>query len=146
MGLGLMLITALFIVGCSGNDGITGGATTNNIDLDIVKIPLDSITNEMQKFTYDSNGVEISYFVVKDSNNNVKTAFDACDVCGGSKGYRQEGNNVVCNKCGLKFAISELGTKNKGSGCWPSHLNHEIEDENIIIRTSDLEAGAFRFA
>ena len=142
MVLGLILITALFIVGCSDNEA-AGGAIVSAEDT--ISIPLDSVTNQMQKFSYDYKGTEVRYFAVKDSAGDIKTAFDACDVCGGAKGYHQEGDQAVCNNCGLKFAISGLGTENKGSGCWPSHLEHKIKDGNIIIKTSELKAGAFRF-
>ena len=141
MVLGLILVTALFIIGCSGNK-VNDATTTTE---DTISIPIDSVTNQMQKLEYNAKGTPVTYFVVKDSNGKIKTAFDACDVCGGKKGYHQEGNQVVCNNCGLKFAISGLGTKNKGSGCWPSHIGHEIKDGNIIIKKSELQAGAFRF-
>ena len=140
MVLGLILVAALFIFGCSSND-----KTTNKNVENTISIPVNSVTNQMQKFTHNVKGTEVTYFVVKDSNNDIKTAFDACDVCGGKKGYHQEGDQAVCNNCGLKFAISGLGTKNKGSGCWPSHINHEIKNGNVIIKNSELEAGAFRF-
>ena len=143
MVLGLILIAALFIFGCSGNNKATD--ETTGFTEDTISIPLDSVTNQMQKFEYNAKGTTVSYFVIKDSNGNIKTAFDACDVCGGAKGYHQEGNQVVCNNCGQKFAISGLGTKNKGSGCWPSHINHQVNNGNIIIKTSELQAGAFRF-
>lgn len=145
MVLGLILMTALFIVGCSDNNETTGAATVQTEE-GLVKIPLDSITTTMQKFDYDANGIKVTYFAVKGIDGKVRTAFDACDVCGGKKGYHQEGNDVVCDKCGLSFSVLGLGTKNKGVGCWPSHLTHEIKDNNIIIKTSEIAAGAFRFA
>ena len=139
MVLGLILVTALFILGCSEKE------VTDTTNEETISIPVNSVTNEMQKFSYDYKGTEVRYFAVKDSTGDIKVAFDACDVCGGAKGYHQEGDQAVCNNCGLKFALSGLGTKNKGSGCWPSHLEHEIQDNNIIIKTSELKAGAFRF-
>ena len=150
MVLGLMLITVLFIVGCSDKDGITGDATTtNSVENDeagVINIPLDSITNEVQKFNYNANGVTVTYFAVRGTDGEVRTAFDACDVCGGKKGYKQQGNDIACINCGKVFSIDGLGTQNKGYGCWPSYLSHEIKDGNIIIKTSELEAGKFRFA
>ena len=143
MVLGLILITALFIVGCSDNE--TTGAASVKSSNELVKIPLDSVTNKMQKFDYNANGIKVTYFVVKGTDDKIRTAFDACDVCGGSKGYHQEGNDVVCNKCGLSFSILGLGTKNKGAGCWPSYLSHEIKDNEIIIKISEIATGAFRF-
>ncbi len=142
MVIGLILITAIFIMGCSSDNETTGAMVAGE---DIVSIPINSVTNQMQKFTHNAKGTEVTYFIVKGIDGKVRTAFDACDVCSGEKGYHQEGNQLVCNRCGLKFSILGLGTENKGSGCWPSHLKHEIKEGNVIIKTSDLEAGVFRF-
>ena len=85
------------------------------------------------------------FFVVKASDGTIRTAFDKCDVCyAARRGYRQEGSDMVCNNCGLRFAIDSLGIENQTpGGCWPSYLPHTLENDNIIIRTSDL-AGLVR--
>ncbi|PIZ50699.1 hypothetical protein COY27_06315 [Candidatus Woesearchaeota archaeon CG_4_10_14_0_2_um_filter_33_13] len=158
--LGLVLALVL-VIGCSDNTkndvNLTGAITapSNTIDTDIdtyqqeefndIKIPLTEISTTLKKFEYNVGSTIVRYFVVKDKNGEIKTAFDACDVCGGYKGYRQEDRDVICNNCGKVFSIEGLGTKNKGYGCWPSYLSHTIMGENIVIKTAELEQGAFRF-
>ena len=138
----LIIISALFLTSC-----VTTKTTGNTISEEgFVKIPLSQISEDMQLYSYNSNGVDVNYFAVKGSDGQIRTAFDACDVCGGHKGYRQEGNQVVCNNCGNRFDIDDIGSKNKPGGCWPSYLNHEIEGDNILIKKSDIEAGRYRFA
>jgi len=85
------------------------------------------------------------FFVVRASDGTIRTAFDKCDVCyAARKGYSQEGSDMVCNNCGLRFSIDGLGIENQTpGGCWPSYLPHAIENDNIIIRASDL-AGLIR--
>ena len=100
----------------------------------------------MKKYSYDANGINVVYFTVLGSDGAVRTAFDACDVCGGYKGYRQQGNDVVCNNCGRYFGIDDIGTKNEPGGCWPSYLNHKIEGNYLLISKSEIEKGSFRFA
>ena len=85
------------------------------------------------------------HIIDEDPNGNIKTAFDACDVCGGAKGYAQVGDDVKCIKCGRFFNLEDLGTKNKGGGCWPSHLNHRIEGGYILIDKFELAQGASMF-
>jgi uncharacterized membrane protein len=142
----LMLVLLLVIVGCSENVSTTGQivkeAATEN---DFVKIQLSEISSDLTKFSYDADGVLVKYFVVEDPNGNIKTAFDACDVCGGAKGYAQVGDDVKCIKCGRFFNLEDLGTKNKGGGCWPSHLNHRIEGGYILIDKFELAQGASMF-
>ena len=115
--------------------------------IDLVQIPTSEISSEVAEYTYLSkDGTEVRYFAVFGSDGEVHTAFDACDVCGGSQGYQQEGTDIFCRKCGRYFSIDGLGTQNKGYGCWPSYLPHTVEGDSIIIKKSDLESGAYRFA
>lgn len=130
----IIAVGALFLSGCS----VTGTQT--------VTIDESSITDEMQKFTYDADGVEVTYFLVRDGDGQIRSGFDACDVCGGAKGYRQKGDQVVCNNCGLSFAIEDLGVQNRGGGCWPRYLSHEIDDEGLIhLPKEELREGRERF-
>ena len=150
-----LIILTLSVVSCSSNNlsgdvtkdvsSKSSGSSSSLNSESVVSIPLDEISDELTKFEYDANGVIVKYFVVEGSDGEIRTAFDACDVCGGSKGYQQQGTDIVCKNCGKVFRIDGLGTKNKGYGCWPSYLSHTIEDGNVIIPVSELKAGAYRF-
>lgn len=141
--LGVLIVLGLVLAGCTSAP--TGNVVKNSKG-GYIEIPVSEITNEMQKFAFNANGVNVKYIVVKDKNGVIRTAFDACDVCGGYKGYSQKGDDVVCNNCGRAFEIESLGTKNvRGGGCWPSFLDHKIESKNILISKSELQKGAFRF-
>ena len=137
----IFLISTLVLVfsGC-----VTGNVTFGGDD-DYETIPVSEITNVLQKYTYNHNGVEIRYFAVLDLNNEIKVAFDACEVCGGRLGYTQSGNDVVCSSCGLNFPITNLGTANRGEGCWPSYLSFRVEDGNVLISQAELANGAYHF-
>ena len=136
----MLAIFSLLLVGC-GNK-ITGNAISDQV----VKIPLNQISETLQKYEFDADRTTVRYLVGLGSDGKVRTAFDACDVCGGKKGYTQRGTDVVCNKCGKVFRIDDLGTRNtQGGGCWPSYLSYEIQGNSISIKVSELKAGAFRF-
>ncbi|MBR9677340.1 DUF2318 domain-containing protein [Candidatus Woesearchaeota archaeon] len=142
----IILAIAVLAIGAALMKGsITGAATTNNGQL---TIPLSELSNDAKWYEYDVGGKTIKFFAVKSGDGSIKTAFDACDVCYRSgKGYRQEGDYMVCNNCGNKYLISDLGTKNKNpGGCWPSFLPSYDDGQNLIIAVSDLKAGAIRFA
>jgi len=64
LGSMLMLISVLFVLGCSGKNSseVTGAAVSFGEGM--VKIPLDDITRNAKFFEYDANGVEVKYFVV----------------------------------------------------------------------------------
>jgi uncharacterized membrane protein len=140
----LLIIGCLFllalIIGCSNN------ATGNTVaDGEYVTIPLSDLSNSVQFYSYNDKGININYFAVLGSDGQPRTAFDACDVCSGSKGYRQSETDITCNNCGKVFRIDGLGTQNKGYGCWPSYLPHEIKGNEILIKISDIQDGRHRF-
>jgi len=142
----IVLLITIFVSGCS-TDSPTGGSTTGNVvsEENYVEIPISELSETAKFYSLNSNGKEVRYFVVKGSDGKIRTAFDACDVCGGAKGYRQEGNDMICNNCGRSFDIDSIGTKNIGGGCWPSYLTNKIEGDNVLISKSELAKGAFRF-
>ena len=116
-----------------------GNKDTANQRLDnqeFMSIPIAETSEEARWHEFRGS----RFFVVKASDGTIRTAFDKCDVCyAARRGYRQEGSDMVCNNCGLRFAIDGLGIENQTpGGCWPSYLPHTLENDNIIIRASDL--------
>lgn len=90
---------------------------------------------------------DIEYIIVKASNGDVKTVFNACDVCYASyKGYSQAGTQVRCNNCGNRFPIDGLGNQNTGGTCNPGYLPHVIQGDQVVLAVSDLVKGAYFFA
>ena len=146
IGVGALILIGILFFAFRGNG--TGNVVAQPIDEgDSIKIPLSSVSGDAQWLEYNSNGVNIKYFIVKAQDGSIKTAFDACDVCYRSKkGYRQDGNDMICNNCGNYYPISGLGTKNlRGGGCWPGYLPSKVEGDDLVIKKSDLEAGRYRF-
>jgi len=143
----LVLGFVLFNGNITGNTVGVSGSEAIIDEGDSIKIALSTISSKVKFHSYDVDGVDVEYFVVKADDGNIKTAFNACDVCYRSKkGYSQKGEDMVCNNCGNHYAISGLGTKNlKGEGCWPGYLPNTIKEEYLIIQKSDLEAGKYMF-
>jgi uncharacterized membrane protein len=139
----LLLVGALFLF--LGKSSIARDAIQNSDE--IITISLTEISENAEWYEYALNGVNIKYFAVEAKDGTINTAFDACDICyGNKKGYRQQGDVMVCNNCGNKYPISGLGTENLlGGGCWPGYLPSKIEGDNLIIKISDLKKGAYRF-
>ncbi|MFC2142961.1 DUF2318 domain-containing protein [Candidatus Aenigmatarchaeota archaeon] len=140
--IGIVVILILVVGLAIGLPGITGNVVNENNNEEFT-VPLSEVSENAKFYEYDSDGKTIRFFAVKASDGTIKTAFDQCDVCYRSgKGYRQEGDNMVCNNCGNKYPIIGLGTENKNpGGCWPSYLPSKIEGDNVIIKKSDLDKG-----
>jgi uncharacterized membrane protein len=109
--------------------------------------PVSSFADGQAKYySFKSpQGLDIRYFIMKSSDGVIRAAFDACDTCwAAGKGYRQEGDNMVCNNCGLRFPSNRINEV-KG-GCNPSPLTRTIAGNNVIIKVNDIiEQGSFYF-
>ena len=85
-----------FMITLGGNDNSIDDRIINESTVkskDEVIIPLSDISDEAKFYSYDSDGVKIKYFAVKDSEGDARIALDACDLCfNEKKGYRQIGD------------------------------------------------------
>ncbi len=86
----------------------------------------------------------IDFFVVRSQDGVIRAAFDTCDVCYRErKGYRQEGNDMVCNNCDQHFR-TDLVNVVKG-GCNPAPLHRQVNNDKVVIAMNDIEQGAGYF-
>jgi uncharacterized membrane protein len=147
------VLVILFLGGCTSNQQNNNNSNTNT-DYNSapqqneteVRIPISDIITTAKFYSYDSNGVSVRYFAVKDKQGTVHVAFDACDVCyEAKKGYKQNGDVMQCLNCGKTFSITSIGTENTAGGCWPSFLPMNIDGNNVVITIADLEAKSYMF-
>jgi hypothetical protein len=83
------------------------------------------------------DGQPINFFILKSADGVIRAAIDACDVCyAARKGYHQDGDDLVCNNCGLHFPSNRINEV-KG-GCNPSPLTRTVEGNSVVIKISDL--------
>jgi uncharacterized membrane protein len=110
-----------------------------------VKIPIADLSAKAKFFEYPlSDGRIVRFFAVKSADGVYRTALDACDVCYHSKkGYRQEGENMICNNCGLPFAVSRIGVV--AGGCNPIGLPNKSEGDQLVINARELQSRAGYF-
>lgn len=91
-----------------------------------------------------SLGREIRFFVIRSADGVVRAAFDACDVCYRSrKGYRQDGDDMVCVNCGQRFRSSDVNLL--AGGCNPAPLRRAADGAQVVIKAADLDLGSAYF-
>ena len=123
----------------SSSDGASNGSGGD------VSIPVSELSGKARFYEYKTaSGKTVSFFAMRSSDGVYRTALNACDVCfAGKQGYRQEGEDMVCNKCGMHFPSARINEV-KG-GCNPIGLQRKVEGESLRISGRELEAGASYF-
>jgi len=153
VGIGIIILGAMiYLAGCTSttqNNDNTNSNTNNAAPQQNeteVRIPLSDIGTTATFYSYDSDGITVRYFAVKDVQGNAHVAFDACDVCyEAKKGYKQNDQEMQCLNCGQQFSITNIGSENIAGGCWPSYLNMKIDGNDVVIKIADLEAKSYMF-
>ncbi|MBL0158903.1 MAG: DUF2318 domain-containing protein [Bryobacterales bacterium] len=111
-----------------------------------VKIPIAELDGGKAKFfdykTADNRNIR--FFAIKSSDGVYRAALDACDVCWeAKKGYVQDGDDMVCRKCGRHFHSAKINDVT--GGCNPVPLTRKVVDGHLVIAASDLETGKSYF-
>lgn len=138
-------VAALAVVGFILFGGGPSGFDVVRAEAGEVRLPVSAVGDgQAHYYTYKGAGKDVNFFVIRSSDGVIRAAFDACDVCFRErKGYRQEGDLMVCNNCGQQFPSVKVNVI-KG-GCNPAPLERQVEGDYLVLRTADIETGAFYF-
>ncbi len=113
-------------------------ATPVTLQGDAVRIPLAHIADgHLHRFVYDSKGVPVRFIVVQAAPGNIRTAFDACQICG-NDGYVEKAPHVICVTCASPILIPTIGDE---GGCNPRHLDSRIDGDAVLIPRAALDGG-----
>ncbi len=132
----LIFICALVLISC----GKEGNKNYKDATLDIegnIVIDEKDITETATFINYDADGVIIQLIAVKATDGTTRVALNTCQACNPSpKAYFvQEGEYLVCQVCGNKFHIDEVGIKH--GGCNPTPVLEKKESDNEITISKD---------
>ena len=110
-----------------------------------VSIPVADVHDgKAHYYSYDADGKTVDFFLLQSKDGKIRAALDACDVCYKSlKGYRQEGDFMVCNNCNQKFASDQINVV-KG-GCNPAPLTREVVNGQVVLLEHELRSGLAYF-
>ena len=108
-------------------------------------IPIADLSQTASFYKADLDGTEIEIVALKDSKGNLRTAFNACQICysSGRGYYVQDGNYLVCQNCGNSFTIDQVGIASGGCNPWPIlDSDRTVTDDEIQISYDVLKATA----
>ena len=93
-----------------------------------------------------SDGAVVYFFVLRDKQGTFRAAANACQICfDDRKGFRQQGDYMVCNTCGNKYPLAKIATEKGGCNPGPINPNLEVKDGKVIIDETDLQEVEFFF-
>ncbi len=107
-----------------------------------VKIDASVFTDNTARFYNVSlpSDKTVYFFVVKDKNGILRAAANECQVCYAAKtGFRQEGDEMVCNNCGNRYPVEKIATEKGGCNPVPINPNLKVVEGEIIIEQERLE-------
>lgn len=111
-------------------------------DGDEVVIPVKDLEDgTLQRLGFLSQGRMVRFLAMKTDDGKIRTALDACEICG-SFGYVQEDANLLCLNCAA--GINPL-TLDVGGGCNPVPLASEVSEGQVRVAVSILERASSMF-
>ena len=144
-----LIVLALALIGAPDAQaflGLFGGSPENVAAKDgLVAVNVSPLKPGQSKhYQYKEGKTVIRFFVVRDNQGTVRAALDACEECWkADKGYKLEGQAMLCVNCGQKFALSRIGFVS--GGCNPHPVDFRMDGENLTVTSQELLAGGRYF-
>lgn len=143
-----LLIFAAASLSACGKAPASSATTQGAGGKDIV-INKSDITSTATFIPYESGNVKMEVIAVKAPDGTIRTAFNTCQVCydSGRGYYVQKGDELVCQNCGNRFAISKV--EKEKAGCNPVPImdeNKKDDGTTITISASFLDQNKDLFA
>jgi high-affinity iron transporter len=136
----ILMVTAEFIY--TKNVSALSPATEVTFQGGQVSISLAQVADgDLHRFEANENGTAVRFWLYKKPDGKVATVFDACQICG-PVGFYKGPNGVVCKNCAAPINGQSVGT---AGGCNPIPLRAEQTADAVIIRETDIAAGAHIF-
>ena len=103
---------------------------------------------KMHSFNYfsEKDNKNIYFFIVQASDGSYRAAANACEVCfGARKGFSQVGNLIRCENCRVTYSKDTIALEKGGCNPGPIDKNVMVEDGQLVLNLSDVEAVAYLF-
>lgn len=106
-----------------------------------LSIPKSHVTETASFYPVEVDDVAMEVLAIRDSEGNIRTAFNTCQSCYSSgKGYYEaEGTELVCQNCGFRFTAEQVQVRGAG-GCnpYPIFAEDKTETEEEILISYDV--------
>lgn len=136
----VLAVIAAFILCGDDKNSNTGSTDAQVISEggDLV-ISVDEISTTAKFYPVEIDGTEMEIIAVKDSEGNIRTAFNTCQICfdSGRGYYQQDGDELVCQNCGNRFTVDQVEIESGGCNPWPIFSENKTETDTSITISYD---------
>jgi uncharacterized membrane protein len=110
-------------------------------DKDLV-IPVADISENAVFYPVDIGGTRLEVLAVKAPDGTIRTAFNTCQVCyaSGRGFYKQQGTVLVCQNCGNRFRMNQVGVRSGGCNPVPIFAADKAVTDSTITISKDYLA------
>lgn len=124
------------------NTGDAAEGESNKGDVQVISegesliIPISDISSTVSFYPVEVDGTQMEVLAVADSEGNIRTAFNTCQICysSGHGYYVQDGSYLVCQNCGNRFTVDQIEIQTGGCNPWPIfEENKTVTDDAIEI-------------
>lgn len=128
----LMLLALLVLSGCGSSQKTTAIAAGSGLE-----IPIAELSEHIKIYSFTVDGLNMEVLAAKDADGTVRTAFNTCQVCNGSRKayFVEQGDKVVCQNCGNAFGREDVGVLSGGCNPYPIFAE-DREDSEEAVRIS----------
>ena len=135
----LILAAVLLLSGCGKQE--EAAATPEDSDL---VIPISELSETIRIYPVTVDGLQMEVLAAKDADGTVRTAFNTCQVCNGSRKayFVEDGDHVVCQNCGNSFGREDVGVLSGGCNPYPIFAENREDSEDSVRISYDYLSSA----
>ena len=133
-----LLLAALLLSGCGKKQ-----EATTPIKSELV-IPVSELSETIRIYPVTVDGLQMEVLAAKDADGTVRTAFNTCQVCNGSRKayFAADGDHVVCQNCGNSFGREDVGVLSGGCNPYPIFAEDREDSEDSVRISYDYLSAA----
>lgn len=131
----ILILVLVFLSACSAPKAEI--PLVKNAD---IVIPIEEISEKVNFYPAEINSTKLEVLAVKAPDGTIRTAFNTCQICydSGRGYYKQDGDKLVCQNCGNRFAMESVEIMSGGCNPVPIFEENKITDETNITIPLDL--------
>ncbi len=109
-----------------------------------LEIPVSELSETIRIYPVTVDGLSMEILAAKDANGSLRTAFNTCQVCNGSRKayFVAQGDHVVCQNCGNSFARTDVGVLSGGCNPYPIFADSRDDTADTVRLSYDFLSGS----